>query len=71
LKETFLEQVFGKPNKTEEEIKDIKKVEEVKPKERIDEVKPKDTSSEVKSIQSEEKIPMDDFIEATLNILKK
>jgi hypothetical protein len=60
LKEDFLESVFGKPNKTEDEIKDIKKVEEVKPKEKVESIQPKDTTDD-----------MDSFIEATLNILKK
>lgn len=62
FKENFLETIFGKPNKTEEEIKDIKKVEEVKPKDKVEEINP---------IESKEQINIDDFINATLDILNK
>ena len=62
LKETFLEQVFGKPNKTEEEIKDIKKVEEVKPKDKVEEIKP---------VESRDQMDFDDFVNKTLDILNK
>jgi hypothetical protein len=62
LKETFLEGVFGKPNKVEEEIKDIKKVEEIKPKDKVE---------EIQKPESRDQLSMDDFIDMTLDILNK
>lgn len=60
FKESFLETIFGKPNKTNEEIKDTTKVEEVKPKEK----------TEPTNIQ-EVNQSMDDFIDETLKILNR
>jgi hypothetical protein len=62
LKEDFLERTFGKPNKVEEEIKDIKKVEEVKAKDKVE---------EIQKPESRDQPSMDDFIDMTLDILNK
>jgi hypothetical protein len=62
LKETFLEGVFGKPNKVEDEIKDITKVEKIKPKDKIE---------QIQKPESRDQASMDDFINTTLDILNK
>jgi hypothetical protein len=62
LKEDILETTFGKPNKIEEEIKDIKKVEEIKPKDKVEEIKP---------VESRDQMDFDDFVNKTLDILNK
>ena len=62
LKESVLEQIFGKPNKTKEEVKDVRKVEEVKPKESVE---------KIQNPESKDQPSVDDFIDMTLDILNK
>lgn len=61
LKKDYLEEIFGKPNKTEEEVKDINTKKEIKPKETV----------ERKVITEEQDASMDDFMDATMDILNK